>query len=363
MKRESLIDADWHRIVERLGGAAALETSARTTKAFVRPREITCAVHLLRLILAYCLGAGGLRSTSAWAVAAGLVDISNVALLYRLRQSGAWLTHLVGVALRSGCPPVARGRRVRIIDGTSVEKAGGAGTSNKLWRIHSAFDLAVERFGDFVLTDESVGERLDLLPVEAGDIVLADRGYMQPDRIAAVLGRGADVVIRAGWKSAKWLDAGARPLDLVALLAATSAASIERPIMVARRNGAPVAMRLIAVRKPPEAAKAARLKAQRESRRGGHKLSPATLVAAEWVILVTSLGDGYRADDIVALYRLRWRIELGFKRLKSVVGLAAPPGKDPRSAKPYILAHLLAILLLEPLVDGLEDSPRLASAA
>jgi hypothetical protein len=28
-----------------------------------------------------------------------------------------------------------------------------------------------------------------------------------------------------------------------------------------------------------------------------------------------------------------------------------------RSAKPYVLAHLLMILLLEPLVDELEDSP------
>ena len=28
-----------------------------------------------------------------------------------------------------------------------------------------------------------------------------------------------------------------------------------------------------------------------------------------------------------------------------------------RSAKPYLLAHLLMILLLEPLVDGFEDSP------
>ena len=39
---------------------------------------------LLRLILAYCLGERGLRSTAAWATAMGLADISNVALLQRL---------------------------------------------------------------------------------------------------------------------------------------------------------------------------------------------------------------------------------------------------------------------------------------
>src|SRR5208337_3232434 len=49
--------------------------------------------------------------------------------------------------------------------------------------------------------------------------------------------------------------------------------------------------------------------------------------------------------DILALYRLRWRIELGFKRLKSLIGLKGPPGADERSARPYVLAHLLIIPL------------------
>ena len=93
-------------------------------------------------------------------------------------------------------------------------------------------------------------------------------------------------------------------------------------------------------------------------------MSKGTLVAAEWVILITSLNaKTFSTADILALYRLRWRIELGFKRLKSVIGLKGPPGSDERSARPYVLAHLLMILLLEPLVDEFEDSPRLAVAA
>ena len=82
------------------------------------------------------------------------------------------------------------------------------------------------------------------------------------------------------------------------------------------------------------------------------------------MILVTSLSpEEFTTDDVLALYRLRWRIELGFKRLKSLIGLKGPPGTDERSARPHVLAHLLMILLLEPLVDELEDSPRLAEAA
>ena len=64
--------------------------------------------------------------------------------------------------------------------------------------------------------------------------------------------------------------------------------------------------------------------------------------------------EDFPASDVVALYRLRWRIELAFKRLKSLIGLKGPPGADERSAKPYLLAHLLVILLLEPLGQGLD---------
>ncbi len=73
---------------------------------------------------------------------------------------------------------------------------------------------------------------------------------------------------------------------------------------------------------------------------------------------MTSLpAPAFRAEDILDLYRLRWRVELAFKRLKSVIGLNDPPGKDPTTAQVSILAHLLMILLLEPLVDAFEDSP------
>jgi hypothetical protein len=361
-----LVNRDWRRIVARLGGASGLETSARETKAFVRARSIGSAVDLLRMVLAYCLGAGGLRSTSAWASAIGLVDISNVALLYRLRQCGDWFALLVGQTLALDAPKAARGRLIRLIDATTVPKAGAVSkTKNQLWRIHSAFDLPGERFGFFELTDEKGGERVDRIPVVAGEIRIGDRAYLQPDRIGKILTAGADIVVRAGWRNARWLDADGEPVDLLAILReGAQDGLIDQPIHVARKSAAPLALRLVAVRKPPQASEAARRKARREAVKGQHHISNGTLLAAEWIILLTSLApEEFTAADVLALYRLRWRIELAFKRLKSLIGLKGPPGADERSAKPYLLAHLLMILLLEPLVDAFEDSPRSALAA
>lgn len=366
MTHESLLNEDWAHVVGRLGGAALLERSARETKAFLRPREIDRAEDLLRLILAYCLGGKGLRLTTAWASAMGLVDISNVALLYRLRQCGDWLCFLIGRLLSRAAPEAAQGRLIRLIDATTVPKAGAhAKTQGRLWRIHSAFDLPHERFGHFELTDETGGERLDRIPVVAGEIRIGDRAYLQPDRMAAVIEAGADILIRANWKNARWIDDRGRPLDLLACLRKAAAVGrLDRPICVARKGAAPLALRLVAVRKPPELAAAARRKARQEAKRRGHQISQKTLAAADWIILVTSLApQAFTTDDILQLYRLRWRIELAFKRLKSLIGLKGPPGTDERSARPYILAHLLVMLLLEPLVDALEDSPRRPKAA
>jgi hypothetical protein len=365
MTPETLVNRDWTDVVARLGGAEALNQTARQTKAFVRAREISNAVDLLRLILAYCLGEQGLRSTAAWAASVGLVDISCVALLYRLRQCGDWLALLVGQALAGAAPKASQGRLIRIIDATTVPKKGLHDKKNGVWRIHSAFDLPRERFGHFELTDQQEGERLDRVPPVAGEIRLADRAYLQPERMARLIEAGADFVIRAGWKGARWLDGKGHALDLIAeLRKVTEQGLLDRPIWIKPRRGTPLALRLVAVKKPPKAAAEARRKARRSAKKGGHQLSKQTLQAADWVILITSLkSDDFTTDDVLALYRLRWRIELGFKRLKSLIGLKGPPGTDERSARPHILAHLLIILLLEPLVGELEDSPRLADAA
>jgi hypothetical protein len=272
---------------------------------------------------------------------------------------------LVGQVLVAAAPPASRGRVIRIIDATTVPKAGAAAKQrNKLWRIHSAFDLPYERFGHFELTDQREGETFDRIPVVKGEIRIGDRAYMQPDRIAVVLNAGADVLVRTPWRGARWLDAEGEPLNLIAELHKAAATGlIDRPIWIERKSGPALALRLVAVRKPPQAAAEARRKARREAQREGYQISKSTLIAAEWVILVTSLAiKEFTTADVLALYRLRWRIELGFKRLKSLIGLKGPPGIDERSARPYVLAHLLMILLIEPLIDELDDSPRLAKA-
>ena len=213
MTHELLLNELWAQTLIRLGGEGRIAALARETKAFLRPRGIKSAEDLLRFVLAYACGAMGLRSTCAWAASAGLADISAVALLGRLRNCapcpGKWgMEKLVAILLADTLgsnehKALARGRIVRLVDATTVQKAGiEARSSGQLWRIHAAFDLPSERFSHFELTDEKGAEKLDIIPVVSGEICIADRGYMKADRIATVLAQGADIIVRAGWSGA-----------------------------------------------------------------------------------------------------------------------------------------------------------------
>jgi len=215
-----------------------------------------------------------------------------------------------------------------------------------------------------VLTDQTGSERLDRIAVVPGEIRIADRAYLHPDRIAAVRAAEADIVVRSGWKGARRCDAAGQPVDLIAVLRAASAGLIDQPLWPARKRAPPLGLRLVAARKSEQAAEAARRKARRDAQREGHQVSQATLLAAEWVVALTSLdAAAFPAAEALAPYRLRRRVELAFKRLKGVVGLRGPPGTDPRSARAHALAHLPTILLREPVVDAPADSPRWAAAA
>jgi IS4 transposase len=148
------------------------------------------------------------------------------------------------------------------------------------------------------------------------------------------------------------------------MLGACPTDRIDVPVWISCRSGPALTLRLITVRKSEAAAAQGRRKAHRQAQKAGYQLSQNTLAAADWFILVTSLSVAeFSTQDVLALYRLRWRVELRFKRLKSLIGLHGPPAADERSAGPYILDHLVVLLLLEPLVDEWGDSHHWASAA
>jgi Transposase DDE domain len=56
---------------------------------------------------------------------------------------------------------------------------------------------------------------------------------------------------------------------------------------------------------------------------------------------------GYAAEEGLAAYRLRWQIELAFKRLKSLLGIDKLPTHTERASRSWLTAHLIMALLCD----------------
>jgi hypothetical protein len=153
----------------------------------------------------------GLRLTAAWAETIGLASLSNVAVLGRLRNAVAWLecilARLLGQASAGSQLTVAGGRLIRLVDATTVRKAGkSARESGRLWRVHAVFDLPAERFSAFELTDEKGAERINRIKVIPGELRIADAVHCRADELADCVAQGGDVLVRAAWTGARWQE-------------------------------------------------------------------------------------------------------------------------------------------------------------
>jgi hypothetical protein len=302
---------------------------------------VRTALDLLRLALLYGPGGQSLRTLAANAAASGIANVSDVALLNRLKQAADWLETLCAESLGGIASDAAAGeeRPLRIVDGSRL-----AGPAASAWRLHLAYDPRAGRITGARITTLEQGERLDRLPVRPGEIRpgeirLGDRGFPKPAGIRDVLAAGADLLVRLSWKSLRLTDAADQPLDWFALfdvVAADGALDKSVKLRSARGHFPPIELRLVIIGKPPQAATRARRTARRANRKDQYaRLDPRTLASADHLILLTSLPrEPFTVDRLAALYRIRWQIEIAFKRLKSILHIDRLPAKNPRLGTP-----------------------------
>jgi hypothetical protein len=68
-------------------------------------------------------------------------------------------------------------------------------------------------------------------------------------------------------------------------------------------------------------------------------------------VLTTLPSKQMPAIGILGLYRVRWQIELLFKRLKSLLHIDTLPSREGPTAKSWMLARLIAAALAQRLVQ------------
>jgi len=363
MKIRSDILDQWPEVRSRLPAGFNLEATARSCGAFTRAREVRNAETLLRLALGYGGCGMSLRETCAWAEASGIASLSDPSLLERLGKAAPWLGDIVGALIAEQAKvPAGRwaGYRLRALDGTSICQPGADRTT---WRLHVGYDLATGQVDHIELTDVHGAENLQRLSYAPGDIVLGDRYYAKPRDLRPVIEAGADFIVRTGWNSLRLLHPNAVPFDLFAALAAQVEQEGEVQVRIDERTTEPpppepLILRLVIRRKDPEQAQAEQQRLLKDAKKRGKQPDPRSLEAAKYILLLTSLpADVFAAADVLALYRFRWQIELAFKRMKSLAGLAGLPAKKPELARAWIYARLIVVLMAEQIAGQVPESP------
>lgn len=303
------------------------EQLARDFKAFARARKIKTVAELMRIVLLF----SGL-DLSEREIAANVVlvnpeieSLTDQSVRDRLEACLPWLQALLPSLIKpTPLPELPAGIQLRVIDASDITAPGQIKVT---WRIHLMIDLVSLRMTAIHLTDIKTGETLLNFDFQAGEVVLADRGYSHRKGVAHLIDSGAQPVVRCGVHQFPVEDRDGNSLNVAGALSdcqpgetRTLEAQFRAP------NEKTYAILIHAYRLSGADAEAARRRCRKKGKKGNRKgpYTPKqeTLFLAEFVLVLTTVPpEVLSAETILALYRCRWQVELIFKQFKSLLNL------------------------------------------
>ena len=330
------------------------EEKAKEFNALTRKRKFKSPSDLLRLLLIHLSDGCSAREASTRAKRGGLVNISDVALIKKLRLSSDWLRWMsLQLLQRRGIdfkpPDWLSSYTVKSVDASTVSEPGSTGTD---WRLHYSLKLFDLQADQFIISRQNVGESFVNFKVNPGDLYIGDRAYGRLKGLEYVRKNKGDFLARLKNKSFKIFDKSSNEINLLNLLKDLKIGQIINSNIFANiTKPSKFKMRLCAIRKSDEEAEKSIKKAVQECKRKQRKINTETIELHRYIILVTSLPETIAAEQILDLYRIRWQIEIAFKRLKSILGLGHLPKTDEESARAWLHGKLFVALLTQAVVD------------
>jgi hypothetical protein len=353
----TLADENWEYLLGLL--PEDWEAQAKKHGAVRRMRGTGSLGDLLRTLLLHVAHGCSLRTTARLAKSAGWASMSDVALLNKLRACEEWFRGLcVGLLKESEMalpqPQTNQaGLCFRLVDSTLVKEPGDTGSQ---WRVLYSLKVPEWQCDFFRLTPAKGagnGESLKAFSIQPGDCLLADRGFSHLAGLEHVHRQGGHVIVRLNEQNTPLEEqdgSAANLLEWLKKLREPGQVSAKRVWVPALKSSSErIPARLCAVRKSVEATLLAQQKLRRRAQRNGQTLRPATLEHCAWIVVLTTVVDDQilNEEQVLQWYRVRWQIELAFKRLKSLADVGHLPKKDPSSSRAWLYGKLLIALLTE----------------
>ena len=328
------------------------------TKAIERKRTVQTPEELLVMCLYYIYGAS-LVETSQLAGMNGTGKISDVAFMKRFTKSNAWFQWITGnIKPEKMCryqkPEILKQYNVTAIDASDVYTKGAV---KQAWHLHYALDLFSLNCQQYKITEEKTGETLKNFEIKENDLIIADRAYATITGMEYCLGNGGDFILRIRNKAFNLYNAERKQVLLTDWLetldgGASSALFYYRD---SKKNYKPV--RICALPKTEEEIKKEEKKLKKKESRKQIKISDDTKFPHRYTFVATSLPETFTAEDILAIYRLRWQVELVFKRYKSILGAGSVPVKTKEATEAWINGKMMLALLIEKFIGSVDFSP------
>jgi hypothetical protein len=351
MDRVTRLD-DWDILIDFLP-KTWLEL-AHETGALKGLRKDKSPEALLRTMFIHCACGYSLRETAVRAREANLADMSDVALMKRLKKCQEWFRQMCiclfkerGIQTNN-----SHALNLRIFDATHVEEPGQTGSQ---WRVHYSMslpDLHCDYFAIGPTKGKGTGESLSQFPINPGDFILADRGYCRGPGLGHIANNKAYVTLRLHPAAVSLFHSDGKQFDCIHEFTAIkeSGEIREWPVAVKTVESERIYGRLCVMRKDDIGASRSERRSIRKASKNYAKIKPETLFHARYFTIFTTFPEKYSVADILSFYRLRWQIELVFKRFKQIANFGHLPKYDDDSSKAWLYGKLLIALLIEKLI-------------
>lgn len=336
------------------------ENQAKALGALTRCRKIPNAEILLRLLLIHLAEGCSLRETALRAREGNIIEVSDVAIMDRLKQSTEWFRWMNMEIMKRWIvkqPATVFGNQwnIRIVDGTRIKEPGPTGSS---WLIHYSIGLPSLRCNELLICNpRGNGESFRNFKINKGDFIIGDRAYGVFPGISHVKTNGGEVLSRFALSNLPLHTLEGNKFYLLKHLRTLKPNEIgDWDVIVSGKTGQ-IEGRVCAIKKSKQAAQKAINKIKRRAQKDGTKeIKKATIESAKYIfVFTTARRDQITKANILEMYRGRWQIELVFKRLKSIMGLGHLRKTDKQASIAWIQGKLFVAFIIEALICQAES--------